>query len=98
MPCAVAVTRGPLFHILGAVEVWDVIVAPPPSLARFAKPIEWTDALGDALGTFGNTTYTEHSRGVAEGLAGSCSSASRATRVCTQVDQRRSVTTPVSGY
>jgi hypothetical protein len=112
VPFAVAVTRGPLFHILGAVEVWKVIVAPPPALARFAKPIEWnnqgadeavvgdalvalahawwreapeavgafdvagsithalTDALGDAHGTFGNTTYTQYARGVAEGLAG----------------------------
>jgi hypothetical protein len=114
VPFAVAVTRGPLFHILCAVEVWKAIVAPPPALARFAKPLEWmnegadeaavgaalvalahawwseapeavgafdvagsithalTEALGDARGTFGNTTYTEQARGVAEGLAVCC--------------------------
>ena len=65
MPCAVAVTRGPLFHILGAVEVWDVIVAPPPSLARFAKPIEWTDEgadetmVGDAFVALAHAWWSE---------------------------------------
>lgn len=65
MPVAVAVTRGPLFHILGAVEVWKVIVAPPPALARFARPLEWTDegadeaAASDALVSLAHAWWSE---------------------------------------
>ena len=65
VPFAVAVTRGPLFHILGAVEVWKVIVAPPPTLARFARPIEWTDegadetVVGDALVALARAWWSE---------------------------------------